>query len=112
MIDKNLQPQKPLREIDVTLHLHLHHPHPDQGAPGQAIQQGDLVLLLLNVILDFLKEEFLGVEDRTILVLSGAVWTQTVQCNCYSSLIFTDGSQTSPQPQCGLQVGPPIPGGG
>ena len=65
----------------MTLHLHLHHSHPDQAAPGQAGQQADRVLRGLNVILDFLKEEFLCVENTIILMFGGAVWISTVECN-------------------------------
>ena len=73
-----LEPEEPLGEIDVTLHLHLHHSHPDQGAPDEAAQEADLILLVLDVILNFLKEEFLGINNTIILLISGAVWIAIV----------------------------------
>ena len=69
-----LEPEEPLGEIDVALHLHLHHSHPDQAAPRQPSQEGELVPRVLDVILDLIKEESLGVENKIILLFSGAVW--------------------------------------
>ena len=68
-----LEPEEPLGEVDVTLHLHLHHSHPDQGAPHQAGQETDRILLVLDEILKSLKEEFLGSNNTIVLMLSGAV---------------------------------------